>query len=284
MLNRYSRYNRSINFIRDILKSYKTWMIIILIETFFSSLFSLVLPYLAKIETDQLIEKNTSLYFLSDDPLMIFLYIVVIIFIIEIIDKTFTTVLSRLKEKYREEFADALFIKMYKRLQYVELWIYANKRNQDLFDRILWEKYFVWFILQTIMTYLNMIIFIIGSIGILSQVDKKIGIGLILWWLAYYVFYYFENKIDVHGRFQTWQLERSMREIERITRSDFHRLAYAWWTQLIEDTMKDFNTTRRNIVQSNNKKKESIAILKETVTKFIENGIKIIIWLSIFAW
>lgn len=280
----FNHYKRSIDFIRELLKSYKIWIIVVIVETFFSSIFSLILPYLAKIETDQLVQKNTNLYFLTDTPLVIFIYIIGVIIIIEIIDKAFTTALSWLKEKYTEEFADALFIKMYKRLQYVEIGIYANKRNQDLFDRILGQKYFVWSLLQTIMTYLNMVIFIIWSIGILSQVDKKIGIALFLWWVTYYIFYYFEKKIDVYRRFQTWQLERSMREIEWITRSEFHRLAYAWWTQLIEDTMKDYNTTRREIVHANNKKKEIIDILKNIITKLIENGIKIIIWLSIFSW
>jgi ABC-type multidrug transport system fused ATPase/permease subunit len=133
----FKHYKRSIDFIRDLLKSYQVWIIVIIIETFFISIFSLVLPYLAKLETDQLVQQNTNLYFFTDTPLAIFIYIIGVIIIIELIDKSFTTALSWLREKYTEQFADALFIKMYKRLQYVEIGIYANKRNQDLFDRIL---------------------------------------------------------------------------------------------------------------------------------------------------
>lgn len=279
----YDKYREAFFFVWDILKKYKMRIVIILFSSILSSWFSLLIPYLSKIETDQLVEQKNGLFFLNDNPFMIFVYIVIVLFVVQMIDNIIQTIFNWLQTKYRESFSDDLFLAMYKRLQFLELGIYSNKRNQDLFSKILWNKEFVWNLLSSVMVYINMTIFLIWSIAILSQVDKKVGIALLIWWISYYIFYYFERKIDVYGRFQTWELERSLREIEWITRSEFHRLAYAGGTKLIEDTISDFNTSRRNIIYENNRKRETLEIVKNIVTKVIENWIKVIVWMSIFS-
>ncbi len=238
---------------------------------------------MAKWETDQLVQQNDIFLFFQSSPLMIFVYIVGIIFLLNWAEKLANVFIWHYKEYFREKFADSLFLKMYRRLSHVQLWIYSNKRNQDLFDKILWEKYFVGLILQTVTNYINMIIFIVWSVGILYQVDKKIWIALLIGGVCYYWFYYLEKKIDVYSRFETWELERALREIERITRSEFHKLIYAWWSKLIQDTVEEYNTTRRESVQKNNRKRELVSAAKGIVSSLIENGIKISVAMSIFA-
>lgn len=238
---------------------------------------------MAKWETDQLVQQNDVFLFFQSSPLMIFAYIVGIIFVLNSAERLIDVFIWHYKEYFREKFADSLFLKMYRRLRHVQLWIYSNKRNQDLFDRILWEKYFVGSILQTLTSYINMIIFVIWSIGILYQVDKKIWIALFIGGVCYYWFYYLEKKIDVYSRFETWELERALREIEWITRSEFHKLVYAWWSKLIQDTVEGYNTTRRQSVQKNNRKRELISSAKGIVSSLIENGIKISVAASIFT-
>lgn len=278
----FSVYPKSRSFLKKIIVQHRKRCAVFFVTIIIQSFFNLLLPYIAKIETDQLIGQSETLYFLTSSPYGIFLIIVAIWFIIETAEKVIKTLLHLLQKSYEQIFESNYFLALYNRLKYIELGVYSNKKNQDLFSRILGEDRILNDLFEQIWDYLSLILFVVWSFSLLHWLDRKITVWLMLWGLSYYLLYLRERKMDVRKRFDSWELERSMRSTKWMAETEYHKLVAIGASWLVLDTIHEYNTKHRTISQTYEKKRELIWWIRTTIDNVINYWIKIIIARSIF--
>ncbi|MBP6257220.1 hypothetical protein KA405_06070 [Patescibacteria group bacterium] len=74
----FSVYPKSRSFLKKIIVQHRKRCAVFFVTIIIQSFFNLLLPYIAKIETDQLIGQSETLYFLTSSPYGIFLIIVAV--------------------------------------------------------------------------------------------------------------------------------------------------------------------------------------------------------------
>ncbi len=213
---------------------------------------------------------------------MIFVWILVAGFLFETVDTLSQVFLRYFKRYYEKVFEDDYFLALYERLKYFELGIYANKKNQDIFSKILGESRIVDDIMGQVGDMLSLLIFLVGGYSLLSQVDWKIGVALLIGGCGYYAFNLRERKLDVWRRFDTREIDRSLRNIKWIVESEYHKLVYVGGSKLVLDTMQEYNSKNRTITLGYEKKKQGMEIASITLRRLIEYSIKLIVGFAVF--
>ena len=134
------QYPLSVKFLTSLMWRHKKRAVIFVGNILIGAWLSLVLPYIAKIETDQLVAQSPELRGIVTSPFGIFALILWVGFLVEMIQYLIRTILQYFEEKHEQDFETAYFIELYSRLKNIELGVYANPKNQDLFSKILWEN------------------------------------------------------------------------------------------------------------------------------------------------
>ena len=278
----FEQYPRSRKFLKDLLSRQKKRWLVFLLQTLISTGLSLLLPYVAKLETDQLVAQDPAFRGVVTSPYGIFVLILWIGFVIELFQQAARTVLTYFQNIYEDIFETTYFMSLYHRLKHIELGIYANPKNQDLFSKILWETRLVRDMFQQVWEMASLVLFVIWSFGLLYTLDWKIALWLAVGWVSYYFLYLRERKLSVYKKFDTRDLERGMKTMKRMTRDSYHKLVAIWASDMVLNTMQEFEDSHRKTIHMHQRKKDQIAMVRRWVDVCIRFGIKAVIGRSIF--
>ena len=107
MFSFFQRHQKAFKFIKDLIfLKHKWYFWLVLISTIISSGMAVIIPYLSKLELDQLSQRNTQIFGMNlEDPFIIFWMILWAIFLMEIIEQTISFLFSR-QTKIRKEIMD----------------------------------------------------------------------------------------------------------------------------------------------------------------------------------
>ncbi len=279
----FSAYPRAMSFLKEMIYRHQHRIYLTIWWTIISSLFALIGPYIAKIEIDQLVDQSPSFWAFTSSPLGIFLIIIWVAFLINLIEKVLASMTDYFKNIYENDLEDDHFMRLYRRLKHVELGVYANKKNQDLFSSILQETRLVQNLVSQWWEYLHIWIFVLWSIGLLSQIDRKIWVALAIWWWSYYFFYRKQTAQEIRKKCNTRELERAKKNVMRMAETSYQKLVFMWGNTMVIETIDEYNRENRDIIKQYQKKTETFRWINYSIDKLIEYSIKIIIWVSIFA-
>lgn len=123
----FGAYSRPLKYIFESYKNHKMVIFISFLVIIFESVFSLLLPILAKLEMDQLAEKNEQLFgFIETSSFNIFIIILIIIFIGQFINRILEEFLNILKENYIKKFENEMQENAIARLKNMEIGLALN--------------------------------------------------------------------------------------------------------------------------------------------------------------
>lgn len=134
------KYKETLIFIWNSFSWHRKLFYVFFIWRIISGIFSVIIPILAKLEMDQLVEKNKQLFGIIElSGFSIFIIILLIIFITTFIEDILRALISFFEEDYIKIYDNQYSIALYKRLENTDPWIFLNARNKRFIGDILWN-------------------------------------------------------------------------------------------------------------------------------------------------
>lgn len=134
----FGKYARPISFIWKSFDGHKKILWIFFLSKVIESIFYIVLPILAKLEMDQLAEKNEQLFgFIEASSFNIFIIILIIIFVGQFIESILRSVINLLENNYLSRYNNFYLTSLHERLRYAEVGIFMSERNKRMISEIL---------------------------------------------------------------------------------------------------------------------------------------------------
>ncbi|EKD65897.1 MAG: hypothetical protein ACD_49C00077G0025 [uncultured bacterium (gcode 4)] len=203
--------------IKIIINALKKWYVVFflgLIATVFGSIISIILPYFAKLELDQLVEKKTAVFFgINFVPFHFFLLILVVIFVISFLDKIISEVIQWFLEEREEIFTHETQLIYLNRMSHMEVGLSLSEGFQNIL-RFVSDK--LGNILKTILGIpkwmLGMTIQFIGISSILLSINYMIFIVVLFGGFVTFIL----DKIKHHDDMQKWN-DPELKRIGQIT-------------------------------------------------------------------
>ncbi len=129
------KYSRAIKFIWEIVyKKHRRYFLIALITTIVARLIQAGLPYLVKLEMDQLVEKSATFFMFTNTPYGIFLIILGIIFIADLLKALIDLGFKLATEVEKKRLENSLLIEVTERTQFLDPGYSLSARYQRLIE------------------------------------------------------------------------------------------------------------------------------------------------------
>ncbi len=206
----------SIKIIVSTLRKGKTVFFLGLFTSAFAAITSIALPYLAKLELDQLVgQKSIVLWDMHFSSFSFFLIILGIIFFVSFLDKLISEIIEWLLGEREEIFTHETQLFYLKRMSHMEVGLSLSVSFQNIL-RFVSEK--LGNILKIILSIpkgiLGMTIQFIGISSILLAIDWRIFSVVLIWWVTTYLF----EKMQYDNSMQKWN-DPELKNISQVT----------WW-------------------------------------------------------
>lgn len=256
-----------------------------IISKIIESFFYILLPVLAKIEMDQLVEKNEQLFWLFYlDSYSIFLVILLIIFCIKLLESFIQWFISIIEYDYIKKYDNYFLEWLYEKLSLVEPWLFLNDRNKRFIRDVFSESSRIsGFIREFIWKFTSSIITLIWIITVLAIINIYI---LLIIFLSGFILYFisklkekinhrydFEDKYEYDWKI--WKLTQQLQE-------NFTNLLSSWWFKLLRKYLVKYNEQITYRTKMNSKKNLFYSILTFITENITEIWIKLIVWWAIF--
>lgn len=220
----------SIKIIVNALKKGYTVFFLWLFASVFGSIISIVLPYLAKLELDQLVEKKSAVFFgVNLTPFYFFLLILAVIFAVSFLDKLISEIIQRFLREREEIFTHETQLIYLRRMSQMEVGLSLSVGFQNII-RFVSDK--LRNVISTILDIpkwiLGMTIQFIWISSILLSIDYMIFIVVIFGWFFTYILDKIRHrddmrkwndpelkKVDQITWSIPWELQRSLAELSR---------------------------------------------------------------------
>lgn len=270
-------YPLTVDFYKNLLKNHIPRLCLFIFENGFNAVSKLILPYLAKYQTDQLVSKHISIAWFIWSPFVVFVIIIAITFVVKIFFKVMDEIISYVDEQYKSHFDIDFFNRIYSRLKNVELWVYSNPKNTNVFSNIIDSRWLIQTITSFFGEWLEIIIFLWWSFWLLYSLDGSILVWLSVAAILYYLFFIVQDKIDIYARFDDREVKQELRNAKYIIWHSFHKLAYMGSSDFLINKIESFERLQRSKVLELKKKKSIISQMQNLVEIIIDNGIIIAI-------
>lgn len=280
-------YNRPLRFIFDSFRWHKWVLYLFFAGKIIEAIFYIVFPILAKLEMDQLVEKNEQLFGIIElSSLNIFLVILAIIFLMKLIENILRSLVDLFEFKYVKILENAYELNLYKRLAHLEIWLYLNNRNKRMFWNVLDNSYeirnlinrYIWDFISNIITFV-WILLVISLFNIYIFIVLIISSILIYYLQKYKEYYTLKNEIS-----QNFEFEYKLNRLKHEVGENLHLLSANSGFWLLLSSMKRNNQDSLDLVYKEQKRDTIVSIL----TFWVENGaeliFKVIIGYAIFIW
>lgn len=164
-------------FIVDLLKPYKWYLVWMCLINLVLSAVGLVIPYLTKLQTDQLQKSNSSFFgVITGAPFGIFILIVGIIFVFNGLDQLFGYISRWLGQKISYKLGHASENNFFKKLEHLDLGFLSNTRNRRMVSNIFNVSWIFERALYILPDYLRALLNFFGVIPLVIIIDYRIGL------------------------------------------------------------------------------------------------------------
>lgn len=276
-------HKNALKFLRQNLKWHHSIFYMLIISTIMSSTFSVVMPILAKIETDQLVEKNNNLFeIIYADPFYIFTMILLLILIAEIINQILSWIISNIESNRMDIYRNKHSIQIHKRVQKTEIWNFLNSRTKRFIKEIDQGSELIWDIQEFISWAIWQSIKIVWVLFVVAYLDWKIIIVILISIVLNYFIDKFKNFLWASKSIYDLKQRRKLAIYSREMTSNTTNLISNWW---FEKIIAFFEKTNQEILEYENKhrlKSIFLNIWKSFIDNISSIVVKILIGYSIF--
>ena len=248
-------------------------------------IFYVIFPVLAKLEMDQLVDKNEQLFWVIElNSFNIFLVILFIIFSFRLLEDFLKSFIELFEYDYVKMYDNYYSEALYKRLENVDPWIFLNSRNKRFVGDILWNASQIWdWLRRFIWNLISNIFVIIWVTTVLALINFWIFIVLIV---SSFIIYYIERikqkysekqKFEEHYDFseKLWILSEQMRK-------NLSYLMASGWFRVVLWHFSRFSEELRKRIKLLQKRNLILNLFSFVIENLWEIGVKIIVWYSIF--
>jgi ABC-type multidrug transport system fused ATPase/permease subunit len=196
------------------LKKGKTVFFLGLFMSAFGAITSIILPYLAKLELDQLVDKKSMvLSWISLTPFAAFVLVLVVIFFVSFFDKLISEIIQWILEEREEVFTHETQLFYLKRMSHMEVGLSLSVSFQNIL-RFVSEKLenILKIILSIPKGVLGMTIEFVGISSILLAIDWRIFSVVFIWWATTFIF----EKIRHDNAMEKWN-DPELKNIRQVT-------------------------------------------------------------------
>jgi len=285
MFNKFKKYKRPLSFIWESFKGNKKMFYIFFVWKILEWIFYVIFPVLAKLEMDQLVEKNTNLFWIIElNSFNIFLIILFIIFSLKLIENFLNSFIEIFEYDYVKIY-DILFLKsLYKRLENIDPWILLNKKNNKFISDIIWWWVNVWnFVRQFLWKIISNIFVIIWITTVLALINIWIFIVIIISSILIYYIEKIKEKIKEKNDFESsYDYQEKIRILNEQMSTNFTYLMTSWGFSFVLDNYNKYNNILREKFKTVQKQNLLLNILSFVIENISEILVKLIVWFGIF--
>lgn len=281
----FKEYKRALSFIFNSFKWHKKLFIIFLIWKMIEWIFYVILPIFAKLEMDQLAEKNKELFwFIHLNEFNIFLVILGIIFFISFLENILKSFINFFQYDYLQVYNNFYSKSLYDRLQKTEPWFFLNSRNKRFVNEILWNNQVI---SNTMRTFIGDLItnsfVLIWIVTVLTLISIWFFVILIISWILIFFLESFKEKIIQKVDFEKkYTYEENIYITTNQLSRNFNQLISSGGFLKVLDKFDYLNEKIRKKVKESQKTSLFIDILMFFMENISEVLIKIMVWYSIF--
>lgn len=281
----FGKYANPLNFVFESFKGHKKMFYIFFLGKVIEGVFYVVFPVLAKLEMDQLVEKNQQLFgVIQMTSFNIFLVLLTLIFAIKLFENFLKSFIELFQFDYVKIYDNFYTEALYGRLKNVDPWIFLNSRNQRFIGEILWNSSKVWDVLRTFLWDLISNIFVvIWVMTVLALINIWILLVLIIATVVQYFIEKIKEKYNERQNFEDkYEYEEKIWILSEQMRKNMPYLMTSGWFDLVLSYLRKNNKAIRERIFLLEKKNMILSILWFITENISEICIKLIVWYSIF--
>ncbi|EKE27659.1 MAG: hypothetical protein ACD_3C00179G0007 [uncultured bacterium (gcode 4)] len=266
-------------------KKFKLYWFLLLTVTVFSSAIQVAIPYLAKLEIDQLANRHDYLSFIKNSPFNIFLFIVLIVLLTNFLNQILSVISSALKDYYWKKLEMSFKNDLYRRMRNIKPWFFLNKRNSYFFQEFRDLGNILDRAMSFVIDCLRSILESVWIFLVFSFIDYKIWLALIaiglITWFTERKRRILQEQMDMDDKFE---IIRKLWKSENELIANRHLLQISGWIEFVENYIKNVfeeSFSKKLIYLKNDIKYNFITVFSNhLLTTFI----KVVVWYSVFYY
>lgn len=245
-----------------------------------------LLPFIIKIETDQLVEKNTEFFwYIFQSPFMTFVCIASIVILIRFVENIIRQAGYYLKWIYTTTFEENYLLSIIKRLNQVQMGMYLNKRNQKFINSFQSGNFINQIEQLVINGILTHVIHLAGIIFAFSYLDIRLLLIVIWSVMVSFLLDTLQRKISKkHDMYARYTYENELREMKYLLTSDFDKIKISWWYDAAIAKFSRLTNDKIAFEKQNSYKGIIISLFSSFNINLSEFLIKLFVWYSILQW
>ena len=158
----FKKYKRPLKFVWNSFKWHQKMFFIFLLWKLIEWIFYVLFPIFAKLEMDQLVEKNRQLFWIIElTSFNIFLIILFIIFWFKLVENLLKWFISIFENDYTKFYENIYSSSLYKKLESLDPWLFLNARNKKFIWEVIGNSNNIWYSIREL--FWNSITNIFGS-------------------------------------------------------------------------------------------------------------------------
>ena len=280
-----SIYKRPLKFVWNSFKWHQRMFYIFLAWKIVEWIFYVLFPIFAKLEMDQLVEKNQQLFWVIElTSFNIFLIILFIIFWFKLIENFLKWFISIFENDYVKLYENIYSSSLYKKLESLDPWLFLNSRNKKFIWEVINNSNSIWYSIRELFwNSIRNIFTVIWIFWVLIYINVWI---ILILFIASIIIYYIEkikeriNQKNAHEDkyeydHKIWILKREM--IDNLT-----FLIWSGGFDMVYSYYWKYNDELRKRIRENQKQNFTLNIFSFITENLSNIWVKIIVWFGIF--
>ncbi|MDQ7022647.1 MAG: ABC transporter ATP-binding protein [Candidatus Gracilibacteria bacterium] len=280
-----NKYKRPLNFIWESFKGHQRMFYLFLIGKIIEGIFYVLFPIFAKLEMDQLVEKNEQLFGIIElTSFNIFLVILAIIFGFKLIENFLKGFISIFEHDYTKLYENLYSESLYKKLESLDPGLFLNSRNKKFIGEVIDNSNNIGYSIRELFgSFIKNIFTIIGIVGVLIYINIWI---IVILFIASIIIYYIEKikeKINQKNEYENkYQYQHKMRILKAQMRDKLTYLIGSGGFDMVYSFYGKYNQELREKINKNQKQNFILNIIS-FITENVSNiGVKIIVGFGIY--
>ena len=276
---------RPLKFVWNSFKWHQRMFYIFLTWKIVEWIFYVIFPIFAKLEMDQLVEKNQKLFWIIElTSFNIFLVILFIIFWFKLIENFLKWFISIFENDYVKLYENIYSSSLYKKLEWLDPWLFLNSRNKKFIWEVINNSNNIWYSIRELFwNSIKNIFTVIWILWVLIYINVWI---ILILFISSIIIYYIEkikeriNQKNAHEDkyeydHKIWILKREM--IDNLT-----FLIWSGGFDMVYSYYWKYNDELRKRIRENQKQNFTLNIFSFIAENLSNIWVKIIVWFGIF--
>lgn len=276
-----------INFYLPIIKKYKSLFFLMWFSWLISWLASVWIPILLKIETDQLVSKNSlNIFWTNLDWFKVFVLILWVILLVEIIERFLSSIASIFTNSKKDLMKNEIQFNLFSKMENMEIGRSMNSRYKYISNIV--EDNFPSISERIISLPHSSIEFIIQLVWITAiyayfnfTLLLIVVISALIWYWIDIIARKLSQKYEIDWKFTLW---RQIYKYSNLFLYNFSNLAISWW---LKSTLNDYSYFMSE--ENKNSIKRDFSSMIWNINNLINYNLrdillKLIVWYWVFVW